>query len=319
GNLVAHFDALASALPKHLSPLYGALMRELALVLADRTASGFYCMYSAEAKVQCTNLVKHIALSGQPSSDSASPHTQLLRDWNAQCCIYYRSDERPFPYNVETALIRNRWRHSAGQGLKLLVANHASEASKKILLDTLKEVGFLDPAEGRLTTLQILNARNIKLIKYVLSSCFPAGSDSFQTMSKNGRRKILPHAALYLGNEEILMYLLDNGLEEVLNTANYPPRKSYGTKVEESFVLHLAIRRGDMNMVKMLFDRGTRMLQDENGRTQLLVAENKSMIKEKAELMKATLKERGLPREHFDELDEYLSEGEAAQGIKNKL
>ncbi|KAK3955901.1 hypothetical protein QBC32DRAFT_310635 [Pseudoneurospora amorphoporcata] len=205
GNLVAHFDALASALPKHLSPLHGALMRELALVLADRTASGFYCIYSAEAKVQCTNLVKHIVLSGQPSSDSASPHTQLLRDWNAQCCIHYRSDERPFPYNVETVPIRNRWRRSDGQGLKLLVANHASEASKKNLLDALKEVGFLDPAEGRLTTLQILsegqelhnaksspresrsnNALNIKLIRYVLSSCFLAGSSSFQTMSKNG-------------------------------------------------------------------------------------------------------------------------------------
>lgn len=101
----------------------------------------------------------------------------------------------------------------------------------------------------------------------------PPGSNSFQTMSRNDRQKILPHAALYPGNEEIRMYLLDNGLEESLDTPNHSPRKSYGFKVGESFLLHLATRYGDINMVKTLLDRGAKMLQDEDGKTPLLVTE----------------------------------------------
>ncbi|KAH7635798.1 hypothetical protein B0T09DRAFT_390565, partial [Sordaria sp. MPI-SDFR-AT-0083] len=353
GDLVARFDALASVLPKHLSPLFSAPMRELALVLVDRTARERYCMYSPGAKGQYTNLVKHIALSGPPSSDSVSPHTQFLRDWIGQCCVEYHSSLRPFPYDVEAALIRTRWRSSAAYGLELLVANDVSEAEKKDLLDAFKEVGFLDTAKGRLTLLQKLaegqewdhakrhppksrsnNALSIRLIEYALSSCFPAGLDSLQAMSRTDRRKILPYAGGYTGNEEILKYLLDNGLEEVLNIVTCPAPKSIGIAWEDCLVLHRAVLWGDISMVKLLLDRGARMLQDDRGKTPLLLAEDKNHSisvpgdptkdvegrEEKAELIKAKLKERGLPQGHVDEPDEHLSEGEAPiRGRENKI
>ncbi|KAH7633184.1 hypothetical protein B0T09DRAFT_257541 [Sordaria sp. MPI-SDFR-AT-0083] len=159
-------------------------------------------------------------------------------------------------------------------------------------------------------------------------------------LTKLDRLKLLPAAARQKGNKELLAWLLDDAdkqgglgggnLREALNTANYikgpsPTDRRKTVWLRKGYVLHLAVREGDVDMVKLLLERGAKMLRDNEGRTPLVIARdvlgmNRPGRKEKVEVLEAWLRERGLDSEYWDEPEEYAldaSKGEGAFEIPN--
>ncbi|KAK3949448.1 hypothetical protein QBC32DRAFT_378673 [Pseudoneurospora amorphoporcata] len=150
-------------------------------------------------------------------------------------------------------------------------------------------------------------------------------------LTKVDRLKILPAAASQEGNKELLAWLLDDAdkqggnLREALNTANYvrgpSPTDRWDTVwLRKGYVLHTAVRNGDVDMIKLLLERGAKMLRDDEGRTPLVLVRDVLGInypgrKEKLEVLEGWLRERGLDSEYWDEPEEYdldASEGEGA-------
>ncbi|KAK1773862.1 hypothetical protein QBC45DRAFT_62989 [Copromyces sp. CBS 386.78] len=140
-------------------------------------------------------------------------------------------------------------------------------------------------------------------------------------LTKVDRLKILPAAALQEGNKELLAWLLDDAdkqggnLREALNTANYilgpsPSDRWETVWLRKGYVLHTAVRDGDVDMVKLLLERGAKMLRDDQGRTPLVLVRDVLGInypgrKEKLEVLEGWLRERGLDSEYWDEPEEY--------------
>ncbi|KAK3398453.1 hypothetical protein B0T20DRAFT_411156 [Sordaria brevicollis] len=215
-------------------------------------------------------------------------------------------------------------------------------AAAKDLLDAFREVGYLDTSAGRRQTIQELasgreilnegyphspawatanNEFSIEMIMYLLVSLnLKSVRDALSIPDR--LREVLQSAARHPGNREMLEFLLGEPwgmLEETLNSVHYELKWVGGASsgsdrwVRKVVLLHETIRWGDAEMVKLLLDRGAKMLRDDGHgdkvekKTPLMVAEELGELnqgKEKVELLLKALRERGLGRDHWDEPDE---------------
>ena len=328
-------------------------LRELLMVTTEVKGIGSsWSQYNpVSGQKQYYNLYKLLALSGSRADMDAGdtqkePRIRFFRDWIADGS----STPSLLPHAVEAAVIRGGWRHPKVRGLSTLrfpPSEHdggrdAWSAAAKDLLDAFREVGYLDTSAGRRRTIQelasgreILNAGYphspawatannefcIEMIKYVLVSLnLKSVRDA---LSKPDRlRDLLPSAACHPGNREMLEFLLGESwgiLEETLNSMHYELNWVGGAAsgserwVRKVVLMHETIRWGDAEMVKLLLDRGAKMLRDDGHgdkaekKTPLMVAEElgeNNQGKEKIELLLKALRERGLGRDHWDEPDE---------------
>ncbi|KAK3351863.1 hypothetical protein B0H65DRAFT_507217 [Neurospora tetraspora] len=286
--------------------------------------------------------------------DKPSSYMTWYRDWMPKSW----GSERPAPLDVELTLIRSRWRSPRLFGMRLLGTGHEMQPLKT-LLDAFKEVGYLDTQEGKVETLMSLaegqgtdplqpwesRPREVGLVVEAIRYALALSSTTTTTtptttppppppslrdaLTKLDRLKILPRAAQNKGNKELLAWLLDDAdkqggnLREALNTANYIQGESPTNRNKRvwlrNYVLHTAILSGDADMVKLLLERGAKMLRNNEGRTPLAFARvllgsriTYPGMKEKVEVLEGWLRERGLDSEYWDEPEEYaldVSEG----------
>ncbi|KAL0471577.1 hypothetical protein QR685DRAFT_552151 [Neurospora intermedia] len=286
------------------------------------------------------------------NNDSTRPKTKSIIPWYRDWMPLNLGSERPPPHDVEAVLIRTRWRAPRFWAWKLLGTGHEIEPLKT-LLDAFEEVGYLDTQEGKVQTLvSLVEGQGTDLLKpsksrprevgvvvealrYTLALCTPPTTSPppslRDALTKLDRLKILLPAVQKKGNKELLAWLFDDadnqggGLREVLNTANYIRGPSPENRMKrvwlQNYVLHTAVCRGDVDMVKLLLERGAKMLRDDEGRTPLEFARMLSgsriryhEIQEKVDVLERWLRERGLDSEYWDEPEEYdaldASEGE---------
>ncbi|KAK3398530.1 hypothetical protein B0T20DRAFT_461224 [Sordaria brevicollis] len=167
GDLAASFVSLALELPPHLSPLHpgpdSAVIRELLLVLADRTAVSLLGWLNRPARQPVAQhfieLVKILASSGgpppPPPERNNSNKTMSIIPWYRDWIPKSWSTEHPLSFDVEAVLIHSRWRSPRFFGWELLRMDHEMQPLKT-LLDAFKEVGYLDTQEGKIETLMSL-------------------------------------------------------------------------------------------------------------------------------------------------------------------
>ncbi|EGO59786.1 hypothetical protein NEUTE1DRAFT_129076 [Neurospora tetrasperma FGSC 2508] len=289
------------------------------------------------------------------NNNSTRPKEKSTIPWYRNWMPLNLGSERPPPHDVEAVLIRTRWRAPRLWAWNLLGTGHEIQPLKT-LLDAFKEVGYLDTQEGKVQTLVSLVEGQgtdplrpsksrprevglvVKAIRYTLALSTPTTPPPSlrDALTKLDRLKILLPAVQKKGNKELLAWLLDDAdnqggggggggnLREVLNTANYIRGPSPENRMKrvwlQNYVLHTAVCRGDVDMVKLLLERGAKMLRDDEGRTPLMFARMLSgsriryhEIEEKVEVLEGWLRERELDSEYWDEPEEYAldaSEGE---------
>ncbi|KAH7625386.1 hypothetical protein B0T09DRAFT_273872 [Sordaria sp. MPI-SDFR-AT-0083] len=293
------------------------------------------------------------------NNNSTRPDVPSIIPWYRDWMPKSWGSERPPPHDVEAVLIRSRWRSPRLFGPLLLGTGHEMQPLKTIL-DAFKEAGYLDTQEGKVETLVSLvegqgtdplqpwesRPREVGLVVEAIRYALAFTTTTTPTtpppslrdaLTKLDRLKILPTAAREKGNKELLAWLLDNAdkqgglgggggnLREVLNTANYiqgpSPTDRSKTVWLRNYVLHTAVRHGDVDMVKLLLERGAKMLRDDEGRTPLVFARDLlgsrirlPGMKEKVEVLEGWLRERGLDSEYWDEPEEYALDASTGEG-----
>ncbi|KAJ4367228.1 hypothetical protein N0V85_009168 [Neurospora sp. IMI 360204] len=346
--------------PLHPGP-DSAVIREFLLVLADRTAVSVFGWLNRPARQpvaeQFIELVKMLASSGgPPPPPETNNNTRSIIPWYRDWMPNSWSSEYPPPFDVEAVLIRSRWRSPHLFGWKLLRTGHEMQPLKT-LLDAFKEVGYLDTQEGKVETLMSLaegqgtdplqpwesRPREVGLVVEAIRTTTtttptttppPPPPSLRDALTKLDRLKILPRAAQNKGNKELLAWLLDDAdkqggnLREALNTANYLQGGSPTNRNKRvwlrNYVLHTAILSGDADMVKLLLERGAKMLRNNEGRTPLAFARvllgsriTYPGMKEKVEVLEGWLRERGLDSEYWDEPEEYALD--ASEGFEFEI
>ncbi|KAK3363128.1 hypothetical protein B0T25DRAFT_526363 [Lasiosphaeria hispida] len=159
----------------------------------------------------------------------------------------------------------------------------------------------------------------VELMRYVLQR-IPLAS-----ISKRQACWLLPEAAMGPGRAAMLVFLLDRGLDP--NALAYARPCAAGQR--NPVALHNAVQYGDDKMVKLLLDRGAKLIWDVNGKTVMAMAEDRAKKARSSQhppggknvrLLEKWLKERGFPRDHADEptLVEEEEEWELAAAEREK-
>ncbi|KAK3360707.1 hypothetical protein B0T25DRAFT_536213 [Lasiosphaeria hispida] len=288
------------------------LLRELFLVMAIRS----FVLQGWRLAPGVQDLIKHIALAGPPVVPNGVrvPHDELgfasefHRGW------VWRDEGIRWEFvpkglrlrrDVEAALVRSGWR-DPGKGLKSLEMNEkrgkdagkqegGDEGGMSDMVDALLHVGYLDNEEKRAEVL-------VKVARYgtLWTVRFTVGKIERGGITREQECEILPAAAAGgKGRAEVLTFLLDCGLDP--NAVNY--KEVPNGKRRNKLALHLAIRHGDVDMVKVLLDAGAKMVKDEEWGLPIEAAEGLRGEQDrtaKVAVIEQWLEERGLPRDHVD-------------------
>ena len=202
-------------------------------------------------------------------------------------------------------------------------------AGEKDMVDVMREIGFLRQPEGRLELVQtVARHGTLELMTYVIESgAVPVGS-----LLKGDLCRVLACAtggSRQFGCEdadkvEMVRFLLDVKGEDGAkvfdpNVVNYGRVKTL--KEKNLLALHEAIRGGNKDVVRLLLERGAKMVGDYHGVGPLDLAEQQKnkygrVWEEIVQLLEAWLEERGLPSGHVDEPSVLEEEEEAPAAYK---
>ncbi|KAK3323002.1 hypothetical protein B0H66DRAFT_218272 [Apodospora peruviana] len=251
--------------------LSNPLLRELLLVMALRSfmLQGFRLAPGAQ------DLVKHIALQGPPivphgervPYDEMGFASEFHRRWVWTDEGMWWSFAPPLRLrrDVEAVLVRNGWR-DPGKGLEHLEPSFVRKEGSFVaagpgqevkeegggmceMVDALLHVGFLDSEEKRADALtKVARYGDLGEVKFTLGkiergSITPAQEAEILSAAAQGGK----------GRAQVLQVLLDGGLD--------PNAVVKDGKMKVA--LHVAIRHGDVDMVRVLLDAGANMVNDE--------------------------------------------------------
>ncbi|KAK0710662.1 hypothetical protein B0H67DRAFT_610948 [Lasiosphaeris hirsuta] len=285
------------------------LLRELLLIVALRS----FVLQGWRLAPGAQDLVKHIAQAGPPvvpqgvrvAHDELAFASEFHRGW------VWRDEGIRWEFvpkglrlrrDVEAALVRNGWRDPARgvRGLEVLGGKkgmqglEGDERGICDLVEALVHVGYLDNEEKRAEVL-------VKVARWgaVGAVRFTVGKIERGSITREQECEILPAAAGMKGRADVLKFLLDCGLDP--NTVNY--KQVPNGKKRNKLALHLAIRLGDVEMVKVLLDAGANMVKDDEWGLPIQSAEGLRDAQDRAAkvaVIEQWLQERGLPRNHAD-------------------
>lgn len=245
-------------------------------------------LISAAYRAVNTDLLPFLALSGPPG---AAQQTDQIRNW---IDVGGDTGARPpeLPRSVEAALIRGKWCHPETKTWEIDLLTRCckpegDDDGAKELFDAHVEVGFFKGGRNTSRALVMFaGAESAVMRQYAL--------ERIQLASvPKGHVKEALFAAVRRGAEAVKM-VLDIGADPNMVSGGQAP-------------LHLAIQAGDEEMVKLLLERGAKMVPNGQGQTPLLLAEK--MQKDRAgnnesaavvKLLEDWLETRGLPRNHAD-------------------
>ncbi|KAK4206593.1 hypothetical protein QBC37DRAFT_458347 [Rhypophila decipiens] len=285
------------------------LLRELLLVMALRS----FLMQAYRLAPGAEDLVKHIASSGPPVVPHGVPraHGEPFVSvfhrgwiWNDEGSKHVQTWGLRLRLDVEAALVRGGWRDPKkgveylapgpppfspwDEGKKLRPQEEEKNSGMCELVDALLDVGYLDTNDKRADVLA-------KVARYgVLRDVeFTLGKIERDSISLAQECEILPAAAAGgKGRADVLEFLLNSGLD--------PNTVSQGNK---RTALHVAIRHGDVDMLRVLLEAGANMVKDEEWGLPIEAAEglvDREDGAAKVALLERWLEERGLPRDHVD-------------------
>ncbi|KAK0641796.1 hypothetical protein B0T16DRAFT_394019 [Cercophora newfieldiana] len=270
-----------------ISAIGNACLRQVLVLVALRGAVVDASAYDA--------VVRYLAESGEPPE---RPSLSFEIDQNMAA----------LPISTEAALVRKGWWtprgfHASNYGLwRLWGRTNETEETWKELFDAMVQAGYFHGDEWKYTreamkrsvVKRVAEVGAVGLMEYVLDA-LPLGE-----MDKGVECDLL--CAAVSNGVEMMEFLLDRGLDPNLVDDRVSSYRGWPSTT----ALHVAVESGKAEVVKLLLERGVKMIEM-YGSSPLQLASRqvdrepaRETRKEVLQLLESCLRERGLPLNHVD-------------------